>query len=107
MPLTNKRSHEPISQDQAPVELRDLALLELKRRRLLKDLADVESQRRQLLREIEEGDTNSVARQGIEAPGQGRPLFNECNRDVTSTMWRRSLIHRVESEPRTLFGSDN
>jgi len=52
MPLTNKRSHEPISQDQAPVELRDLALLELKRRRLLKDLADVESQRRQLLREI-------------------------------------------------------
>jgi hypothetical protein len=53
MSLPNKRNEEPIAQNQAPMELRNLALLELKRRRLLSELAEIESQHRQLSREIE------------------------------------------------------
>ena len=53
MSLPNKRNEEPIAQNQAPMELRSLALLELKRRRLQKELSEVESQHRKLSREIE------------------------------------------------------
>jgi hypothetical protein len=53
MSLPSKRNEEPIAQNQAPMELRNLALLELKRRRLRKELTEVESQHRKLSREIE------------------------------------------------------
>jgi hypothetical protein len=53
MSLPNKRNEEPIAQNQAPMELRNLALLELKRRRLLSELAEIANQHRQLSREIE------------------------------------------------------
>jgi hypothetical protein len=53
MSLPNKRNEEPIVQNQAPMELRNLAFLELKRRRLLSELAEIASQHRQLSREIE------------------------------------------------------
>ncbi len=53
MSLPNKRNEEPIAQNQAPTELRNLALLELMRRRLQKELTKVESQHRRLSREIE------------------------------------------------------
>jgi hypothetical protein len=53
MSLPSKRNEEPVSRSQAAMELRDLARLELKRRRLLRDLAEVERQQRQLSREIE------------------------------------------------------
>ena len=53
MTLLKKSNHEPVVQNQAPIELRVLACLELKSRRLRRELAEVESQHRQLSREIE------------------------------------------------------
>jgi hypothetical protein len=53
MSLPNKCNEEPIAQNQAPMELRNLALLELKRRQLLRELVEVLGQYRQLSREIE------------------------------------------------------
>jgi hypothetical protein len=53
MSLPNKCNEESIAQKQAPMELRNLALLELKRRRLQKELSEVESEHRKLSREIE------------------------------------------------------
>jgi hypothetical protein len=53
MPVPTKRNEEPAAASQTPTELRDLAGLELKKRRLLRELAEIASQQRQLLREIE------------------------------------------------------
>ena len=53
MKLLKKSNHEPVVQNQAPIELRVLARLELKSRRLRRKLAEVESHYRQLSREIE------------------------------------------------------
>jgi hypothetical protein len=53
MSLPRKRNKEPNAQSPAPVELRVLARLELKKRLLLAELAEVESHHRQLSREIE------------------------------------------------------
>jgi hypothetical protein len=53
MSLPRKRNKEPNAQSPAPVELRVLARLELKKRLLLEELAEVESHHRQLSREIE------------------------------------------------------
>jgi hypothetical protein len=50
MTLLNKSNHDPIVQNQAPVELRVLARLELKKRQLLEDLAEVESHYRTFTR---------------------------------------------------------
>jgi hypothetical protein len=51
--LLKNSNHEPIVQSQAPIELRVLARLEFKKRKLLAELAEVEDQRLQLSREIE------------------------------------------------------
>jgi hypothetical protein len=48
-----KEVKDPDVQGQAPMELRDLARLELKRRQLRQQLAEVESRHQQLSREIE------------------------------------------------------
>ena len=53
MSLPIKRNMEVATESRAPMDLRDLAGLELKRRRLLRELAEVESHYRQLSREIE------------------------------------------------------
>ena len=53
MTLLKKSNHEPVVQNQAPIELRILARLEVKKRQLLKELAEVECQHRHFLREIE------------------------------------------------------
>jgi hypothetical protein len=53
LPRSSKRNEEPVAQSQAPMELRRLALLELKKRRLLRELVEVDRSRRQLSREIE------------------------------------------------------
>ncbi len=53
MTLLKKRNHEPVVQNQAPIELRVLVRLELKKRQLLKDLAEVENQHRHFSREID------------------------------------------------------
>ena len=53
MTLLKKSNHETVVRSQAPIALRVLARLELKKHRLVEELAEVESQRRQLSREIE------------------------------------------------------
>ena len=53
MSLPKQRTEEAVDQNQAPMELRVLARLELKKRQLLGELAEVESQYRQLSTEIE------------------------------------------------------
>ena len=53
MSLPSKPHQEPVSTSQAPMELRELAHIELKRRRLLTELAEVERHHRQLSQEIE------------------------------------------------------
>ena len=65
MTLLKKSNHEPVVQSKAPIELRVLARLEVKKRKLLAELAEVEShcrheQRRfelfaEITREIDEG----------------------------------------------------
>lgn len=50
--MTSERNDEAVAQNPAPMELRQLALLELKKRRLLGKLAEVENQHRQLSREV-------------------------------------------------------
>jgi hypothetical protein len=51
--LPTKRNEETVKTNQAPIELRVLARLELKKRQLLKELAEVESQHRHFSRENE------------------------------------------------------
>jgi hypothetical protein len=53
MSLPTKRNEKPASTYEAPMELRNLALLELKRRQLLSELAEVDVQYEQLSREID------------------------------------------------------
>ncbi len=53
MSSPSKPHKEPVSISQAPMELRELAHIELKRRRLLRELAEVERHRRQLSQGIE------------------------------------------------------
>ena len=53
MTLPKKSNREPVVQSQAPIELRVLARLAVKKRKLLKELAEVECQYRHFLREIE------------------------------------------------------
>lgn len=53
MSLPSKRKECTAAANLPPRELRDLARLELKRRRLLRDVAEVLDQERQLSREIE------------------------------------------------------
>jgi len=53
MSSPSKPHQEPVSTSQAPMELRELAQIELKRRLLLTELAEVERHRRQLSLEIE------------------------------------------------------
>jgi hypothetical protein len=53
MSLPRKGHKKYTAQNPAPMELRLLARLELKKRGLQRELAEVESQRRQLSREIE------------------------------------------------------
>ena len=53
MSRPTKRNDESVKTNQAPVELRVLVDLEVKKRQLLKELAEVESQRRHFSREIE------------------------------------------------------
>jgi hypothetical protein len=48
-----QRNEELGTLNQAPIELRDLARLELKRRRLVRELAEISRQHRQVSREIE------------------------------------------------------
>jgi hypothetical protein len=50
--MPRRQTEEPAVQ-QAPMELRNLALLELKRRHLVTELAEVEREYLELLREIE------------------------------------------------------
>jgi len=53
MKITSRPHQEPSAQHPAPVELRVLAGLELKKRQLLRELAEVLQQYHQLSREIE------------------------------------------------------
>jgi hypothetical protein len=53
MPSTDQRDQANGALMRAPKELRDLAAIELTRRRLLSELADVRRQHRQLSRQIE------------------------------------------------------
>lgn len=53
MSLPRKRNGEPDAQNPAPVELRVLVRLELKKRQLLRELAEVLGQYQQLSQEIE------------------------------------------------------
>jgi hypothetical protein len=53
MTVLKKSNHEPVVQNKAPIELRVLARLEVKKRKLLAELAEVESHYRQFSREIE------------------------------------------------------
>jgi hypothetical protein len=53
MSLTSKCNKESLVQSQAPMELRNLARLELKKRQLMEELAGVATRHRQLSREIE------------------------------------------------------
>ena len=53
MTLPKKSNREPVVQSQAPIELRVLARLAVKKRKLLEELAEIESHYRQLSREIE------------------------------------------------------
>ena len=53
MALPRKRNEESVAQITAPIELRVLARLELKKRQLLRELVEVLGQHQQLSREIE------------------------------------------------------
>jgi hypothetical protein len=53
MSVPSEHNEGRVATNRAPIELRVLARLELKKRRLLKELAEIASLHRQLSREIE------------------------------------------------------